>query len=138
MLGTMFDHDVIVVGGGPTGFVTALGLAQAGVDVCLVEAAADIVESPRACVYHWSMLDGLEKLGIREEAEAIGYTKDDYRWLHKATGEAFEYDIAVVGRVTRFPYNIQLGQRHGLSLLSPSPLGELARGRKGLHPARHA
>ena len=24
-------HDVIVVGGGPTGFVTALGLAQAGV-----------------------------------------------------------------------------------------------------------
>ena len=26
-------HDVIVVGGGPTGFVTALGLAQAGVDV---------------------------------------------------------------------------------------------------------
>ena len=43
MLGTMFDHDVIVVGGGPTGFVTALGLAQAGVDVCLVEAAADIV-----------------------------------------------------------------------------------------------
>ena len=27
-------HDVIVVGGGPTGFVTALGLAQAGLDVC--------------------------------------------------------------------------------------------------------
>src|SRR5438046_597148 len=74
--GPMFD--VIVVGGGPTGFVTALGLVQAGVEVCLVEAEDTINDSPRACVYHWSMLDGLERLGIREEAERIGYTKDDY------------------------------------------------------------
>ena len=74
-------HDVIVVGGGPTGFVTALGLAQAGADVCLIEAEAGINDSPRSCVYHWSMLDGLERLGIRAEAEAIGYTKDDYLWL---------------------------------------------------------
>jgi len=103
-------HDVIVVGGGPTGFVTALGLAQAGVDVCLIEAEAGINDSPRACVYHWSMLDGLERLGIREEAERIGYTKDDYLWLVKKTGERLEYDISVVGKVTPYPYNIQLGQ----------------------------
>src|SRR5436190_14325430 len=103
-------HDVIVVGGGPTGFVTALGLAQAGVDVCLIEAGGSIISSPRACVYHWSMLDGLERLGIREEAERIGYTKDDYLWLVKRTGERLEYDISVVGQITPYPYNIQLGQ----------------------------
>ncbi|MEO6041190.1 MAG: FAD-dependent monooxygenase [Croceibacterium sp.] len=103
-------HDVIVVGGGPTGFVTALGLAQAGVDVCLVEAEDAINDSPRACVYHWSMLDGLERLGIREEAEQIGYTKDDYLWLVKRTGERLPYDLKVLSSVTRFPYNIQLGQ----------------------------
>ena len=45
MLAAM-TYDVIVVGGGPTGFVTALGLAQAGVDVCLIEAEAGINDSP--------------------------------------------------------------------------------------------
>lgn len=103
-------HDVIVVGGGPTGFVTALGLAQAGMDVCLIEAGPTIISSPRACVYHWSMLDGLERLGIREEAERIGYTKDDYLWLVKRTGERLPYDLKVLSSVTPFPYNIQLGQ----------------------------
>ena len=103
-------HDVIVVGGGPTGFVTALGLAQAGVDVCLIEAGEAIISSPRACVYHWSMLDGLERLGIRAEAERIGYTKDDYLWLVKKTGERLPYDLKVLSSVTPFPYNIQLGQ----------------------------
>ena len=103
-------HDVIVVGGGPTGFVTALGLAQAGADVCLIEAEAGINDSPRACVYHWSMLGGLERLGIRKEAEALGYTKDDYLWLVKKTGERLPYDLKVLSSVTPFPYNIQLGQ----------------------------
>jgi 3-(3-hydroxy-phenyl)propionate hydroxylase/6-hydroxy-3-succinoylpyridine 3-monooxygenase len=103
-------HDVIVVGGGPTGFVTALGLAQAGVSVCLIEAGPTIISSPRACVYHWSMLDGLERLGIREEAERIGYTKDDYLWLVRRTGERLPYDLKVLASVTAFPYNIQLGQ----------------------------
>lgn len=103
-------HDVIVVGGGPTGFVTALGLAQVGVRVCLLEAGAAVISSPRACVYHWSMLDGLERLGIRTEAERIGYTKDDYLWLVKRTGEPLPYDLKVLSSVTPFPYNIQLGQ----------------------------
>ncbi len=103
-------HDVIVIGGGPTGFVAALGLAQAGLRVCLIEAEAGINDSPRACVYHWSMLDGLERLGMREEAERIGYTKDDYLWLVKKTGERLPYDLKVLASVTPFPYNIQLGQ----------------------------
>jgi len=103
-------HDVIVVGGGPTGFVTALGLAQAGADVLLIEAGEAIIDSPRAAVYHWSVLDGLERLGIREEAQRIGFAKHDYLWLVRKTGERIAYDLSVLEGTTAFPYNIHLGQ----------------------------
>ena len=102
--------DVIVVGGGPTGFITALGLAQAGCEVLLIEAGDAIIDSPRAAVYHWSTLDGLERLGIREEAETIGFTKQDYLWLVRKTGERIAYDLSVLQDTTAFPYNIHLGQ----------------------------
>lgn len=103
-------QDVIVVGGGPTGFVTALGLAQSGVGVTLLEAGDHIIDSPRSAVYHWSLLDGLERLGIREDAEAIGVVKDDYTWLIKRTGEQIRYRLDVLNDRTRFNYNINLGQ----------------------------
>ena len=103
-------HDAIVVGGGPTGFITALGLAQAGSKVRLIEAEDAVIDSPRAAVYHWSTLDGLERLGIREEAERTGFAKQDYLWLVRKTGERIEYDLSVLEGRTAFPYNIHLGQ----------------------------
>jgi len=102
--------DAIVVGGGPTGFVIALGLAQAGASVLVLEAEDRIIDSPRAAVYHWSVLDGLERLGIRAEAERIGFAKRDYRWLVRKTGETMDYTLEVLEGHTAFPYNIHLGQ----------------------------
>ncbi|MCL2430883.1 MAG: FAD-dependent monooxygenase, partial [Alphaproteobacteria bacterium] len=43
-------EDVIIIGGGPVGFVNALGLAQAGVRLTLLEAEPRIIDSPRAAV----------------------------------------------------------------------------------------
>jgi len=102
--------DVLVVGGGPTGFLTALGLAQAGLNVRLIEAEGAIIDSPRAAVYHWSVLDGLEALGVRTEAEQIGFAKNDYCWIVRETGERIFYDLSVLAGHTAFPYNIHLGQ----------------------------
>jgi 2-polyprenyl-6-methoxyphenol hydroxylase-like FAD-dependent oxidoreductase len=103
-------EDVIVIGGGPVGFVNALGLAQAGVRVTVIEAEPRIVNSPRAAVYFWSVLDGLERLGILEEAEAIGVRKQDYTYLVRRTGERVAYSMEILTGRTSHPYNLHLGQ----------------------------
>jgi 2-polyprenyl-6-methoxyphenol hydroxylase-like FAD-dependent oxidoreductase len=106
------SDDVIIVGGGPTGFINALGLAQAGLRVTVIEAEAQISDSPRAAVYFWSVLDGLERLGILAEAEEIGFRKQDYTWLVGATGERVEYTLEVLEGHTAHPYNLHLGQHY--------------------------
>jgi 3-(3-hydroxy-phenyl)propionate hydroxylase/6-hydroxy-3-succinoylpyridine 3-monooxygenase len=103
-------EDVIVVGGGPTGFMNALGLAQAGVRVTVLEAEPAIIDSPRAAVYFWSVLDGLERLGILADAEAAGFRKQDYTYLVHRTGERIVYSLEVLEGHTRRPYNLHLGQ----------------------------
>jgi 2-polyprenyl-6-methoxyphenol hydroxylase-like FAD-dependent oxidoreductase len=103
-------EDVIIVGGGPTGFICALGLAQAGTRVAVIEAEPRIVDSPRAAVYHWSVVEGLERLGIRAEVERTGFTKQDYTYLVHKTRERIDFSLDVLNGRTPYPYNIHLGQ----------------------------
>ena len=117
--------DVVIVGGGPTGFITALGLAQAGVRLTVIEAEPQIVDSPRAAVYHWSVVEGLEKLGIREEVERIGFAKQDYTYLVHKSGEHIDFSLEVLNGRTPYPYNLHLGQHK---------LAEIALRRLADHP----
>jgi 6-hydroxy-3-succinoylpyridine 3-monooxygenase len=118
-------EDVIIVGGGPTGFICALGLAQAGARVTVIEAEPRIVDSPRAAVYHWSVVEGLERLGIREEVERTGFTKQDYTYLVHKTRERIDFSLDVLNGRTPYPYNIHLGQHR---------LAEIALRRLEQHP----
>ena len=101
---------VIVAGAGPVGILNALGLAQAGIDVTVIERSPTVVESPRAIVYHWSVLEGLEALGVVDEALALGFKKQDYQYHVWATGEKIKWSMAPLEKVARYPYNIHLGQ----------------------------
>jgi len=105
------DRDcVLVVGAGPVGLLNALGLARQGVQVELLDAEPAIVDSPRAMVYHWSVLDGLERLGVLEDAEKIGFRKQDYCYLVFKTRERIEWSLAPLADHTSHPYNLHLGQ----------------------------
>jgi len=66
--------DVLIVGAGPVGMLTALTLAQAGASVRVVEKEPHIIESPRAAVYFPSTLIILEELGLLDELLEIGFT----------------------------------------------------------------
>jgi 3-(3-hydroxy-phenyl)propionate hydroxylase/6-hydroxy-3-succinoylpyridine 3-monooxygenase len=102
--------DVLVVGGGPVGLMTALGLARVGVDVTVIEAEDSIVYSPRAISYAWTILPALEYFGVLDDMMAAGHTTMERRFRIYKTGETIIYTQDVLKRVTDRPYNLTLGQ----------------------------
>ncbi|MCW2698332.1 MAG: monooxygenase, FAD-binding [Modestobacter sp.] len=117
------QESVLVVGAGPVGALNALGLARAGVPVTLVDRAPGVARSPRAAVYHWSVLDGLERLGVYEQAVRRGFLKQDYEYRVHATGERIRYGLRSLEELVAHPYNLHLGQH----VLVEVVLAELAR-----------
>jgi 3-(3-hydroxy-phenyl)propionate hydroxylase len=115
--------SVLVVGAGPVGALNALGLARAGVPVTLVDRAPGVAQSPRAAVYHWSVLDGLERLGVYEQAVARGFLKQDYEYRVFATDERIRYGLRSLEGLVAHPHNLHLGQH----VLVEVVLAELAR-----------
>jgi len=79
------DTEVIIVGAGPVGLITALLLAQNGVKSLLLEQHSEIIQSPRAMAYGPAAVHELERAGIAAECRAVGMEPSDYeftlRWI---------------------------------------------------------
>jgi 3-(3-hydroxy-phenyl)propionate hydroxylase/6-hydroxy-3-succinoylpyridine 3-monooxygenase len=106
----MQDCDVAIVGAGPVGLITALGLAQSGAKVTVLEALPAIPESPRAMVYLWPVLAGLQRVGLLDDAVQAGFIKQDYAYCVFRTGERITWDVTDLQDRTPFPFNLHLGQ----------------------------
>ena len=97
--------DVLIVGAGPVGMLTALALAQAGASVRVLEKGEHIINSPRAAVYFPSTLIILEELGLLDELLEIGFTNRNFG-THVPE---FDYHSVVVTEpVDGIPYDYQL------------------------------
>jgi len=104
-------RKVIVVGAGPVGFLVALGLARQGIEVRVLDCEAAVVRSPRAAVYYHTTLSILKKLGLSDEAEAIGEPSTEFRMHWLETGEVMRSDMRdALDPGQEFDHNLHFGQ----------------------------
>jgi 2-polyprenyl-6-methoxyphenol hydroxylase-like FAD-dependent oxidoreductase len=106
----MQRRQVGIVGAGPVGLLSALGLARSGIDCVLIEREAGVADSPRAIAHHWSTLPGLDALGILDTCVARGFKKNDFALKVHKTGEELRWTLDVLAGRVKFPYTLYLPQ----------------------------
>lgn len=101
--------DVLVVGAGPAGLLTALGLAQNGCRVTVLEAGSDLSDAPRAMVYMQSTLAALDGYGLLEDVAAVSLVGRRFACHIPEFGFKAVVDHDVVKGIT-YDYNLHCGQ----------------------------
>ena len=116
---------VIVVGAGPVGTVTALAIAQRGIEVTLLEADERYDEKPRAATTHASTLEMLEALGIVGEVIRQGLISARFQHWDRVTGKLVaEFDYGLLKDETPYPYAVQC-ESHKLVAIAEAKLAAL-------------
>jgi 3-(3-hydroxy-phenyl)propionate hydroxylase len=104
-------RPIIVAGAGPVGVVTALALAQQGLEVRLFEAEQRIDDSPRAATTHAATLEMLESLGLLDEVTRRGLIEPRFRIWDRASRDIIaEFNFGILKNDTRYPYVVQCEQ----------------------------
>jgi 3-(3-hydroxy-phenyl)propionate hydroxylase len=109
--------DVVVIGAGPVGMVTALSLVRQGARVALIEAYRDVPTENRAATTHSSTLTLLDDLALTPQILEQGLRADLFQWRDFVSGEIVaEYDFGLLKDECRYPFAVQLEQ-HKLVLM---------------------
>jgi 3-(3-hydroxy-phenyl)propionate hydroxylase len=109
------DEQVIVVGGGPVGAVTALALVRHGIPVTLLEAEATPPEDQRAATIHPPTVEMLVELGLESEVFAEdasgGLVSPIFHFRDRVTGELVAvFDLGLLASEVPYPFVVQWEQ----------------------------
>lgn len=110
MPGRTLDADIVVVGGGPVGLLTALLCAEAGMSVVVVEAQATLPTDLRATSFHPPTLDLLDKIGFAETLIARGIKCPNWQIRIHPSGEHVVFEVAMIADETAHPFRLQCEQ----------------------------
>lgn len=107
----MSERDgVIVVGAGPVGLVTALGLARSGVPVTLIEKEPALTRDLRAGSFHPPTLELMEPLGITPRLLEIAIRVPVWQMRDRQEGLVAEFDLSLLKNDTPYPFRAHCEQ----------------------------
>ena len=111
-------QPVLIAGGGPVGFITALALARQGLPVHLFEAEPRVMDMPRAATTHAATLEMLAGLGMAEEVIERGLVEPLFRiWDRESKTIIAEFDFDRLKDETPYPFAVQCEQ-HKLAAMA--------------------
>lgn len=104
------DIDVLIIGAGPTGLMLANQLARRGVQVMIVDKHSGPTQQTRAMAVHARTLEIYAKLGIAEQALALGRRGNGAN-MWTAGKRMARIPLGDIGKtVSPFPFVLMLGQ----------------------------
>lgn len=102
--------QVLIAGAGPVGLTTALGLAQQGVPVTVIEHEPALTTDLRAGSFHPPTLEALAPLGVTERFLKIGIQVPRWQIRDRQSGVVAEFDLGLIADVTPYPYRFHCEQ----------------------------
>ncbi len=101
---------VLIAGGGPIGYTTALILARLGIPFVMLEAGDRIFDDPRAGTIHPPTLELFDTIGVTKTLLERGYIVRNYHYRDRKTGVVADFDLGALADDTPFPYRLMLEQ----------------------------
>jgi 3-(3-hydroxy-phenyl)propionate hydroxylase len=114
----MAQKPILVAGGGPVGFITALAIARQGIPVHVFEAESRVMDMPRAATTHAATLEMLAGLGMADEVIERGLVEPLFRiWDRPSNSIVAEFDFGILKDETPYPFAVQCEQ-HKLAAMA--------------------
>ncbi|OAJ52482.1 hypothetical protein A6V36_13815 [Paraburkholderia ginsengiterrae] len=117
------DERIAIIGAGPVGLTTALGLARRGVPCVVYESLSTLAREQRGAAFHPPTLEMLHELGLGEALMHMGLRIPVWQMRDRVNGIYAEFDLGSLADVTKFPFRFHLPQHY----LSAALLDELRR-----------
>lgn len=102
------DEKVIVIGAGPVGLVTALGLAKLGIRVLVIEKNSEDVPSQwRGSTIHPPTLEIFDSIGLADHIMAGAIKVDVLQYRDLEIDKVVNFDYSVLENRVKFPFRLQ-------------------------------